>query len=77
MKKMKDTKLNQNYAMKRFAETRFGDCDCEDVVQLPSDEYECEECRNSVWICKECYIIIDGCGCGHCPDGAQFTESDY
>ena len=57
---------------------RFGDCDCgEDVEQLPSDEYECEECGKSVWVCKECYTIIAGCGCGHCSDGMQFKESDY
>ena len=52
----------------------FADCDCDE--QIPSDDYVCEKCGNDVTICAECYTIIAGCECGHCPDCATFHEND-
>ena len=52
----------------------LGDCDCD--KQNPSDEYLCDRCDVRIVICSDCYIIIDGCGCGNCDEGAGLHESD-
>lgn len=52
---------------------KLAECDCDE--QKPDNCYVCEECNQDIVICGECSKIIDGCECGHCPEGATFHES--